>query len=596
MRSAPDGIDRRETAPRPATPGLTVAAALLLLAFVAGPARPQTAVPKPATLEEAVESLRRGPGCHVRIDTVFEAGGNVLSELHATGVYRSEGTYRFSATARRAGTTTEFRVVRIGDRLWLWHSDQGGWRAVGAEPEPIVDTVEDFLRALPALEATAAPQETDFRGAACHAHAFRIPPGGATVQGMPVEGAGTLYVARETGYAVGLELQIRTPANATGKLTALFTDYGAGVEVVPPGLGMAPDEAEAPALTAAGLATRLAAQEAVRVEALLTATGMASAGTGLPARLTVTALPPRRFAVVELESAGKRTDEIVVLDRVTFLHSSATDGHPATWRVEEQPPGGSPAWDAPAEAIRQGLGDRTLTDPSPELSGGRCVWSYAVDPLLPAPVGVLLPRALGAFPDQERDAFGRLLLGRDTGLPERLDLGVTIYPSEADTVSVRERYTFAYVVPQSERPRMDLLLAWANAEVERRRATMEATETAARRIAEEAPDAMGDAAFLTRRLGRMAARYEIGAMRVQDPLGRVIASTGEPQPADPSSSSASIEAAGDDLVRSWTAGIYQCVAPIRRGGETVGFVVAESRPYAPTAPTPDEELPGNPGK
>jgi hypothetical protein len=578
--------------------GVLIAAVLLLALSAAAPVRAAQPAEGEPPMSAAVEALLRGPGCHVRIDGSLESGGAVISELHASGVYRGAVAYRFEATARLAGATTEFRVVRLGDRLWLWSGAQGGWRSVRTGSEPVIGSVEDILRALPALESTGPPQSTDFRGEACRAYGFRVPPGAATVQAMPVEGAGTLYVSPDTGRPVGLDLTIRTPADATGHVTAVFSSYGEDVDVQAPGLGMEPDAAAPPALTAASLLERLAAQTAVRVDTHLQGTGLGGgqAGRGLPAELTLMAMPQRKFALVEFVAGGTRTDELVALDDVVFFHTPGTAETGPVWRSGDQRRDRPAAWTGAAEAIRQALGDRTLEQPAPALLDGRCVWSYAFDPLSPTPSGLLLPPTLEAFRDQEREAYARILVSRDTGLPARVELGVTIYPSERDTVTVRESYDFAYGFEPAQQARLDRLFTWAEAERARRAAIAGRAEEIARRLADDARQGIEDADFMKRRVHRAMARGETGCVRVLSATWQVVASEALPDAPDPATFPPQQPDPDDGIVRTWFRGVFQCVVPVRRGAATVGFAVVESLRFVPTAPVGDEESGRSAGK
>jgi hypothetical protein len=482
--------------------------------------------------------------------------------------------------------------VRLGDRLWLWSDAQGGWRSVRAEAEPVIGSVEDVLRALPALESTGGPQPADFRGEASHAYAFRVPPGAAAVQGMPVEGTGTLYVAPDSGHPIGLELDIRTPADATGHVTAIFSDYGKDVEVEPPGLGMGPNETPPPSLTAAGLLERLATQSTVRVRTHLQGTGFGDdkAGRGLPAELTLTALPQRKFALVEFVAGGTRTDEVVAFDSVVFFRTPGTAETGPVWRSSDQRGDRPPPWDSAVEAVRQTLGDRNLDQPAPALVDGRCVWSYSFDPLSPAPSGLLVPRALQAFPDCERDAHARILVSRDTGLPERIELGVAIYPSDRDTVTVRESYDFAYGLEPAQQARLDRLLAWAQAESARRADLMAGTEEAARRLADDARQGIEDVDFMKRRVHRALKRGEAGCVRVLDAAGQVVASESIPDAPEPAGAPPQTpDGGGDGVVRTWARGVFVCVVPVRRDETAVGFAIVESLRFVPTNPAGDEE-------
>lgn len=538
--------------------------------------------------QEAVARLLEGPGCHFVLDSSWTLGSGGGWELHATGVCKSETTYRYTARVGQGTNTFEFRVLRIAGRVWVWEGEARGWRArADDEPRP-PDAVESLLRMLGGVSPLAEPEPRLFAGAATLAYDFRVPVGALRVYRMPVEGEGILHVDPATLLPAGVELSLRTADGGRGVSSVWFSDYGKDVAVVPPGLGASPDELPPPAVTAASLGEACALIPQVRVVARVEAEGLEDAGpAALPAELEVTAMPRRQTAVARFRAAGTVTDEVVAIGATQFSRSSG-----GGWTVRDEGPGTErPLWQAHLNLLAEVLHERSLEAPERATGESGPMWAYPFDPTTPTASGLLIPRALALAGEAEREVTGRLLLRREDGLPALIELTLAAWPAGGAPLRVREVYEFRYGAGAETDAATTALVAWATGEAERRARVATDLREAAALLADRLSAAPLRQTRVQPLLEEAVAGGGVARGSVLGPDGALVAESG---PAPRESEPPSPWQGADEITVSWTGGTATCIAPIRRAGRLHGFLILESPAFGLAAAPGDEDSPPTP--
>jgi hypothetical protein len=488
-------------------------------------------------VQAALERLAQAGPFSLAYDGAFEREGDRLTDIHAEASFAGPMTYEIAATIRIMDRESVHRVVRIGDRQWEWRADQAGWRATEPGADMVSQSVAGLLSSLSEVRDITEGESQEIGGDSCTSYHFSLPPGVATIQGLPVEGEGCLWVRDSDGLPVRLDLEITTAIGATGTATVTLSGHGDPVEIRPPGLGGQSLEGQAP-LRGASLAAALEGREVVHWTLEAKGEGQPVIDNILPAGATSTVLdvyvfPARPGAVARLRAGERLLGEMIVDDEFMceyFLSVDDEEGVP-DWSCRRIDPQADDApWRLHTQVLEQCLADRplTLADNTPESQDGARVYSF--DPGGAETAGLFLPLVREELVTGEAEMSGAVRLGDPFGELLSIHLAVEGQTEGGEHLAATEEYTFSYRLSEAERDDLEqaferareMALAEEDARLERAREVSALVE----RVARECAWVVGDPTALEVKLARLARTPGVLAAWVLDTEGSVLASVG----------------------------------------------------------------------
>ncbi len=442
--------------------------ALLLVSALA-------ALASTASAQEPLDPLRASlarlseVGCfRIAFDGAFEQQGERLSEIHADGALAGGTTYEIDSTFNLIGEVNVLRVVRIGDRQWEWEDAGTGWRATQPGGDMISQSVAGLISSLSEVRDVTEGAIQALNGAECRGYDFVLPPGVATIQGLAVEGRGTLWVRQADGLPVQLDLTIATPIGSTGKATVVLSDHGVPVEIVPRAV-------EAPQPTAARRRAAALSQPpwrtARRSTWTLEASREAVVASILPAGAASTALdvyilPGRPAAVARLRAGDKILGEMIVDRDVMCEYFIPPEGdEEPEWTCQQiDPSDGEAPWRLHTQILEQAVGDRPLV-PDPAAPADGFQW-YRFDPAEGGLSGLFIPLVREELLASESEMTGQVQLGMPFSELRWIRLTIQGLTAAGEKLAATESYRFSYELTDQERA--DLERAFAEACASRR--------------------------------------------------------------------------------------------------------------------------------
>jgi len=559
--------------------------ALLLVSALA-------ALASTASAQEPLDPLRASlarlseVGCfRIAFDGAFEQQGERLSEIHADGALAGGTTYEIDSTFNLIGEVNVLRVVRIGDRQWEWEDAGTGWRATQPGGDMISQSVAGLISSLSEVRDVTEGAIQALDGAECRGYNFVLPPGVATIQGLAVEGRGTLWVRQADGLPVQLDLTIATPIGSTGKATVVLSDHGVPVEIVPPGLGGASADGGAP-LRGGTLTAAMEDREAVHWTLEASGEGEAVVASILPAGAASTALdvyilPGRPAAVARLRAGDKILGEMIVDRDVMCEYFIPPEGdEEPEWTCQQiDPSDGEAPWRLHTQILEQAVGDRPLV-PDPAAPADGFQW-YRFDPAEGGMSGLFIPLVREELLASESEMTGQVQLGMPFSELRGIRLTIQGLTAAGEKLAATESYRFSYELTDQERADLERAFAEARARVDAQTLGRQArgAELAGllEQVARECAWTIDDADALRIKLSRLERAEGVLAAWVLGADGGVLAAVGEDGGRPPA-----IEALGEYREGSPTSARdlgegdpRLMVAPVvNRDGALQGYLVA----------------------
>lgn len=488
-------------------------------------------------MRQALARLSELGSFRLAFDGAFEQEGVRLTDIHVEGVFADATTYQIDATFRVMDKTSVHRVVRIGDRQWEWVEAEAGWRATLPGGDVVSQSVAGLVTSLATARDVTEGEVQAIGGAECQGYRFVIPAGAATIQGLPVEGSGTLWVRLADGLPVQLDLTVSTPIGSIGLATVALSDHGAPTEILPPGLGGAAGDG-GPPLRGSALGAAMEGREVIHWTLEASGEGEAVVASILPAGgvatvLDVYILPGRPGAVARLRAGDKLLGEMIVDGDVMceYFASPDADAEPQ-WSCRAIDPNDPQApWRLHTQIVEQSLGDRPLIPEAAPVGGGEdgARW-YWFDPAEGGPSGLFLPLVKDELVAGDAEMTGRVMLGAPFGELRQIELAIHGRTEAGERLAAMERYRFAYEISDQERADLEAAFAQARgrAEARHRGHTERAQELAGlvEQVARESAWAFDDPDALRVKLGRLERAPGVLAAWVLGPDGGVLAAAG----------------------------------------------------------------------
>lgn len=465
---------------------------------------------------------------------VFEQEGERLSDVQAEGYFAGATTYEVTATFRLIDQVNVHRVIRIGDRQWEWSEAEAGWRATLPGADVVSQSIAGLLSSLAEAQDVVEVDSRVLADAECRGYRFKVPVGAAVVQGLVVEGDGTLWVRPTDGLPVQLDFSVSTPIGATGTATVVIFDHGLRREIVPPGLGgtMADDGA---AFQSSALASSMEGRNVVHWTLEASGEGPAVTAGILPsgAVLDVYVLPHRPGAVARLR-AGDRVLGQMIADRdlmCEYFLSSGSDEVPR-WSCRRIDPAAPDApWRLHTQVISQAIGDSPLIPDGPipaEGMGGEQLYRFELAEGSAA--GLFLPLVREELVAGEAEVSGSVRLGGALGELRSIELTIRGQTAGRETLTATERYRFSYELSEQERAEIEEAFEEARqiaaAQDESRLVRAREVAGLVEQVARECVWALGDRDALRVKLGRLERAEGVLAAWVLGPDGVVFAAVG----------------------------------------------------------------------